>query len=80
MASVADVIIHVEDARTQSRYSFGMAINLPLDPEQSVRRHISSGQVHSADDVLRAALQQLDEMDLISLMQSADDEKGLCAK
>lgn len=53
-----------------------MAINLPPDLEQSVRRHISSGQYHSAEDVLRAALHQFDEMDLVSLKQSADDEKA----
>lgn len=52
-----------------------MAINLPADFEQSARRHISSGQFHSAEDVLRAALHQFDEMDLAGLKQSAEDEK-----
>ena len=61
---------------TESWYSPDMAINLPPDLEQSVRRHISSGQYHSAEDVLRAALHQFDEMDLVSLKQSADDEKA----
>jgi Arc/MetJ-type ribon-helix-helix transcriptional regulator len=51
-----------------------MAINLPPDLEQSVRRHISSGQFHSAEDVLRAALHQFDEMVLAGLKQSAADE------
>lgn len=53
-----------------------MAINRPLDLEQPVRRHISSGQYYSAEDVWRAALHQFDEMDLVSLKQSADDEKA----
>ena len=61
---------------TLAWYSYGMAINLPPDLEQSVRRHISSGQYDSAEDVLRAALHQFDEMDLVSLKQSADDEKA----
>jgi Arc/MetJ-type ribon-helix-helix transcriptional regulator len=51
-----------------------MAINLPPDLEQSVRRHISSGQYHSAEDVLRAALHQFDEIDVVSLQHSAADE------
>lgn len=51
-----------------------MAINLPPDLEQSVRRHISSGQFHSAEDVLRAALHQFDEMDLAGLKKSSEDE------
>jgi Arc/MetJ-type ribon-helix-helix transcriptional regulator len=53
-----------------------MAINLPPDLERSVRRHLSSGQYQSAEDVLRAALYQFDEMDLVSLRQSEDDEKA----
>ena len=53
-----------------------MAIKLPPDLELSVRRHLSSGQFHSAEDVLRAALHQFDEMDLASLKQSADDENA----
>ena len=53
-----------------------MAINLPPDLEQSVRRHLSSGQFQSAEDVLRAALHQFDEMDLASLRQSAEDEQA----
>lgn len=57
-------------------YAVGMAINLPPDLEQSVQRHLSSGQYQSAEDVLRAALHQFDEMDLVSLRQSADDENA----
>lgn len=53
-----------------------MAINLPPDLEQTVRRHLSSGQFQSAEDVLRAALHQFDEMDLASLRQSAEDEQA----
>ncbi len=53
-----------------------MAINLPPDLEQSVRRHLSSGQFQSAEDVLRAALNQFYEMDLASLRQSSEDEQA----
>lgn len=55
-------------------YSLHMAIDLPPDLEQSVRRHLSSGQYSSAEDVLRAALHQFDEMDVVSLKHSAADE------
>ncbi len=51
-----------------------MAINLPPDIERSVRRHLSSGQFQTAEDVLRAALQQFDEMDLAGLRESMEDE------
>ena len=57
-------------------YAMSMAINLPPDLEKSVRRHLSSGQYQSAEEVLRAALDQFDEMDLASLRQSADDEQA----
>ncbi len=57
-------------------YAIGMAINLPPDLEKSIRRHLSSGQYKSAEDVLRAALDQFDEMDLVSLRHSADDERA----
>ena len=57
-------------------YAMNMAINLPPDLEKSVRRHLSSGQYQSAEEVLRAALDQFDEMDLASLRQSADDEQA----
>ena len=52
-----------------------MAINLPPDIERSVRRHLSSGQFQTAEDVLRAALNQFDEMDLATLRESMEDEK-----
>ncbi len=55
-------------------YPAPMAIDLPPDLEQSVQRHMSSGQYHSAEDVLRAALHQFDEMDVVSLKHSAVDE------
>ena len=55
-------------------YPVSMAIDLPPDLEQSVQRHMSSGQYHSAEDVLRAALHQFDEMDVVSLKHSAVDE------
>ena len=54
--------------------SYLMAINLPPDIERSVRRHLSSGQFQTAEDVLRAALHQFDEMDLGSLRDSMEDE------
>ena len=53
-----------------------MAINLPPDIERSVRRHLSSGQFQTAEDVLRAALNQFDEMDLATLRESMEDEKA----
>ena len=69
-------LTNVLTVSTLAWYSHDMPINLPHDLEQSVRRHISSGQYLSAEDVLRAALNQFDEMDLVSLKQSADDEKA----
>jgi Arc/MetJ-type ribon-helix-helix transcriptional regulator len=49
-------------------------MNLPQDLEQSVRRHIHSGQYHSAEEVLRAAMDQFDQMDIVGLKQSVIDE------
>ncbi len=51
-------------------------LSFPPDLEKSVRRHLSSGQYQSAEEVLRAALHQFDEMDLVSLRQSADDDQA----
>ena len=54
-----------------------MTINLPPDLDQAVRKHITSGDFHTAEDVLRAALDQFDVIDLRSLRQSiADEEAG----
>ena len=53
-----------------------MSINLPPDIQQSVQRHMSTGQFRSAEDVLRAAMIQFDQMDLVSLKLSLDDEKA----
>ena len=53
-----------------------MQINLPPDLEQSIRRHLASGQFLSAEDVLRAALHQFDQMDILSLKRSEDDESA----
>lgn len=39
-----------------------------------MRRHIHSGQYHSAEEVLRAAMDQFDQMDIVSLKQSLVDE------
>jgi Arc/MetJ-type ribon-helix-helix transcriptional regulator len=53
-----------------------MSINLPPDIQQSVQRHLSTGQFRSAEDVLRAAMIQFDQMDLVSLKLSLDDQKA----
>ena len=57
-------------------YASRTAINPPPDLEKSVGRHLSSGQYQSTEEVLRAALHQFDEMDLVSLRQGADDEQA----
>jgi len=51
-----------------------MTINLPPDLDQVVRKHITSGEFGTAEDVLRAALDQFDATDLRSLRQSLADE------
>jgi Arc/MetJ-type ribon-helix-helix transcriptional regulator len=53
-----------------------MSINLPPDIQQAVQRHMSTGQFRSAEDVLRAAMIQFDQMDLVSLKLSLDDQKA----
>ena len=51
-------------------------INLPKDLEQAAERHLASGRYSSVEDVLRAALNHLDTLDLESLQHSLNDESA----
>jgi Arc/MetJ-type ribon-helix-helix transcriptional regulator len=55
-----------------------MKLELSEDVQQSIQRHVESGGYSSPEDVVRAAIDQLDEYeDTVSdIRQSFDDERA----
>ena len=51
-------------------------IDLPPDLEQAVERHVASGRFANAEEVLRAAMERLDDSDIESLRESIADEQA----
>ena len=51
-------------------------ISLPPDLEKAVEQHIASGRYSTPEEVLRAALEQLDSFDLESLSESLEEEQS----